>query len=218
MHFSRSNQSKKASSSESSNSRTQMNQQLGHDNNIDDESKSESAFECNICLETARDAVVSLCGHLFCWPCLHQWMYSTDNNGQSHNTCPVCKSAISRDKTIPIYGRGGNSDRQDPRDKLPPRPPGQRTEIPNQQNQFPFNPMYAMGGAGAQIFGFDGGFHMSFGITSLPHYIFGLLQEYTSNDRYDEAGNERLDNTDFLWMRLFAIFGIICIIITLHLC
>lgn len=24
-----------------------------------------SAYECNICLDTARDAVVSMCGHLF---------------------------------------------------------------------------------------------------------------------------------------------------------
>merc|ERR1739838_1024279 len=30
------------------------------------------AFECNICLDTASDAVISMCGHLFCWPCLHQ--------------------------------------------------------------------------------------------------------------------------------------------------
>ena len=29
-------------------------------------------IQCNICLDTARDAVVSMCGHLFCWPCLHQ--------------------------------------------------------------------------------------------------------------------------------------------------
>ena len=25
----------------------------------------ESAFECNICLETAKNAVISMCGHLF---------------------------------------------------------------------------------------------------------------------------------------------------------
>lgn len=26
---------------------------------------SDSTFECNICLDTAREAVISLCGHLF---------------------------------------------------------------------------------------------------------------------------------------------------------
>lgn len=50
-------------------------------------------FECNICLEPATDAVVSRCGHLFCWPCLHQWIEVK----KLHAVCPVCKAAISRD-------------------------------------------------------------------------------------------------------------------------
>lgn len=29
------------------------------------EDNPESAFECNICLETAKNAVISMCGHLF---------------------------------------------------------------------------------------------------------------------------------------------------------
>ena len=36
------------------------------------DSKASEEFECNICLDVARDAVISVCGHLFCWPCLHQ--------------------------------------------------------------------------------------------------------------------------------------------------
>lgn len=31
----------------------------------DESTGQEGAFECNICLDTAKDAVVSLCGHLF---------------------------------------------------------------------------------------------------------------------------------------------------------
>lgn len=190
------------------------NDNLINNNNSNDSRRFESAFECNICLETARDAVVSMCGHLFCWPCLHQWMYATaDGNTQSHKTCPVCKSAISRDKTIPIYGRGGDEEnRQDPRDKLPPRPAGQRTEVPNQQNQFPYGNVWAMGGPGAQIFGLgDGGFHVSFGIASLPHYIFAFFQEYAAN-------NDRRNDTDFFLMKFFAICGFLCIILTLYFC
>lgn len=30
-----------------------------------EEKKEDRTFECNICLDTARDAVVSMCGHLF---------------------------------------------------------------------------------------------------------------------------------------------------------
>lgn len=31
----------------------------------DDKAEDERAFECNICLDTAKDAVISMCGHLF---------------------------------------------------------------------------------------------------------------------------------------------------------
>ena len=35
------------------------------DDQDNNEDPSESNFECCICLETAKDAVISLCGHLF---------------------------------------------------------------------------------------------------------------------------------------------------------
>jgi E3 ubiquitin-protein ligase RNF5 len=209
--FSRSHHSKRSSDNESKQAGNQKGGKLDNEND-DNSSKQDSAFECNICLETAKDAVVSMCGHLFCWPCLYQWMYATDSNTQSHKTCPVCKSAISREKTIPIYGRTGDeTNRQDPRDKLPPRPSGQRTEVPNQPNQFAYGNVWAMGGPGAQIFGFgDGGFHLSFGIASLPQYILTFLQEITPNDRRND--------TDFFLMKFFAICGFLCILLTVYFC
>lgn len=113
-----------------------------------------SAYECNICLDTARDAVVSMCGHLFCWPCLHQWLETRPNR----KTCPVCKAGISKEKVIPLYGRG-NANQQDPREKVPPRPQGQRTEPENSNNLNGF-------GLG------DNGFQMSFGIGAFPFGFF----------------------------------------------
>ncbi|KAG2471265.1 LIMK2 kinase, partial [Polypterus senegalus] len=45
-------------------------------------SSQDSTFECNICLDTAKDAVISLCGHLFwCSECcdhLINWYYEKD--------------------------------------------------------------------------------------------------------------------------------------------
>ncbi|KAK6625060.1 hypothetical protein RUM43_005351 [Polyplax serrata] len=120
----------------------------------EEKEKDDKTFECNICLDTAKDAVVSLCGHLFCWPCLHQWLETRPNK----QMCPVCKAAINKDKVIPLYGRG-SSKQEDPRNKVPPRPAGQRTE-PENNGTFPG-------------FGFgDGNFHMSFGIGAFPFAFF----------------------------------------------
>uniref|UniRef100_A0A452RJ21 E3 ubiquitin-protein ligase RNF n=1 Tax=Ursus americanus TaxID=9643 RepID=A0A452RJ21_URSAM len=88
------------------------------------------------------------------WPCLHQWLETRPNR----QVCPVCKAGISRDKVIPLYGRGSTG-QQDPREKTPPRPQGQRPEPENR--------------GGFQGFGFgDGGFQMSFGIGAFPFGIF----------------------------------------------
>uniref|UniRef100_A0A8D2QRK3 E3 ubiquitin-protein ligase RNF185 n=1 Tax=Zosterops lateralis melanops TaxID=1220523 RepID=A0A8D2QRK3_ZOSLA len=95
-------------------------------NGSGDNINQDNTFECNICLDTAKDAVISLCGHLFCWPCLHQWLETRPNR----QVCPVCKAGISRDKVIPLYGRGSTG-QQDPREKTPPRPQGQRPEPEN---------------------------------------------------------------------------------------
>lgn len=38
----------------------------------DEEKKDDSMYVCNICLDIAKDAVVSMCGHLYCWPCLSE--------------------------------------------------------------------------------------------------------------------------------------------------
>ncbi|KAF8387392.1 hypothetical protein PRIPAC_76534 [Pristionchus pacificus] len=50
-------------------------------------------FECNICLDTAKDAVVSHCGHLFCWPCLVQWL----DTRPYRQLCTACKALTSCD-------------------------------------------------------------------------------------------------------------------------
>ncbi|XP_065363566.1 E3 ubiquitin-protein ligase RNF185-like [Calliphora vicina] len=119
----------------------------------EDDKNEDSIFECNICLDTAKDAVVSMCGHLFCWPCLHQWLETRP----SRKLCPVCKAAIGKDKVIPLYGRNSTK-QEDPRNKVPPRPAGQRTEPEPQQ--------------GFQGFSFGDGFHMSFGIGAFPFGYF----------------------------------------------
>nr|ABB97510.1 BSK65-TEST1 [Homo sapiens] len=63
----------------------------GSSNGAGESGGQDSTFECNICLDTAKDAVISLCGHLFCWPCLHQWLETRPNR----QVCPVCKAGLA---------------------------------------------------------------------------------------------------------------------------
>ncbi|CAG0882516.1 unnamed protein product [Cyprideis torosa] len=160
-----------------------------------------SLYECNICLDTARDAVVSNCGHLFwnfvfySWPCLHTWLETRP----ARPVCPVCKAGISKDKVIPIYGRG-DSKREDPREKLPPRPPGQRSEPE-------FQPGHG--------FGFGEGFQMSFGIGAFPFGFFA--SSFNFGDQRPQAANpgtaqhleEQYLSKLFLYVAIFFLIWII---------
>jgi len=163
------------------------------------EEEPERAFECNICLDTARDAVVSMCGHLFCWPCLHQWLETRPNR----QICPVCKAGISRDKVVPLYGRGANS--SDPRDKVPPRPQGQRSEPTTNS---PFSGFGFGGGNG-------GGFHMSFGIGAFPfgflatNLNFGEERPGAPQPGSAQEQEEQFLHKVFLWVAFAFIFWLL---------
>nr|ACG38054.1 RING finger protein 5 [Zea mays] len=115
-------------------------------------------FECNICFELPQEPIVTLCGHLFCWPCLYKWLRIHSHSPE----CPVCKAVVEEEKLVPLYGRG--KDRVDPRSKnvpgaadIPSRPAGQRpatapqadpnnAHFPNAAN--PANPWFMGGGGG----------------------------------------------------------------------
>uniref|UniRef100_A0A665U6J4 RING-type E3 ubiquitin transferase n=1 Tax=Echeneis naucrates TaxID=173247 RepID=A0A665U6J4_ECHNA len=153
-----------------------------------DRDRDRATFECNICLDTARDAVISMCGHLF-------W-YGRETR-PSRQQCPVCKAGISREKVIPLYGRGSAS-QEDPRLKTPPRPQGQRTEPESRGGMF-------------QGFG-DTGFHMSFGIGAFPFgfftTVFNTNDPFHRADQYagDHQGNGNLNNGNNNWQDSLFLF------------
>uniref|UniRef100_A0A3Q0SNM3 E3 ubiquitin-protein ligase RNF185 n=1 Tax=Amphilophus citrinellus TaxID=61819 RepID=A0A3Q0SNM3_AMPCI len=140
-----------------------------------------ATFECNICLDTATDAVISMCGHLF-W---YVWLETRPSRQQ----CPVCKAGISREKVIPLYGRGSSS-QEDPRLKTPPRPQGQRTEPESRGGMF-------------RGFG-DAGFHMSFGIGAFPFGFFTTV--FNANDPFHRAGNGNINNGNNNWQDSLFLF------------
>ncbi|XP_060975091.1 E3 ubiquitin-protein ligase RMA1H1 [Cannabis sativa] len=81
----------------------------GHEWKPISENSSNGCFDCNICLDFAHEPIVTLCGHLYCWPCIYKWLHvqSASLASDEHPQCPVCKAEISHTAMVPLYGRGG---------------------------------------------------------------------------------------------------------------
>lgn len=111
-------------------------------------------FECRICLEDAKEPVVTQCGHLFCWGCMDKWL----SQNKSTLLCPVCKAGTSREKLVPIFL---NENSPDPRGSGTPRPkPAREQPQPNPEYSrfggFAPGPQFAAGfGLFPGIFGFS---------------------------------------------------------------
>ncbi|KAG9287879.1 hypothetical protein G9A89_017474 [Geosiphon pyriformis] len=182
---------------EASSSNSQINPEISisQDHKI---STDTSDFECNICFDTASSPVLTLCGHLYCWSCLHQWL-----EAQSQNPfCPVCKGGCGKDKVIPIYGRG--KEPKDPRmnSDIPNRPPGQRPQHRRDQNQpgpqfFP----------GSHSTGFGPHFSVSASVSLFPS-LFGA--EFTFPPATAPGDNVPSPQQTFL-SRLFLICGCLAV-------
>lgn len=67
-------------------------------------------FDCNICLDFVHDPVVTLCGHLYCWPCIYKWIHYqsvvAEKLDHQQAQCPVCKAVVSKETLVPLYVRG----------------------------------------------------------------------------------------------------------------
>lgn len=125
---------------------------------------SEEEWECNICLEPLKDTVCTLCGHLYCWPCLYRWL----NTG--HTTCPVCKAGVNKENVIPIYTRGND---KDPRTQDVPERPASQRPVPDRPVQ--------QGGIPGIAQGQFGGMHFAAGVGFFPSLLGLQFQAFTSN-------------------------------------
>ena len=57
-----------------------------------------SRYACAICMENeAIEAVVTACGHLYCWSCLYRWLDA------GHSRCPVCSARVNKSDVTPLY-------------------------------------------------------------------------------------------------------------------
>ena len=75
-------------------------------------------FECTICLDTAKEPVLTRCGHMFCWPCIYNWLDSKEGKTK----CPNCKNEITIHDLIPVYSSNESQENTNRFKKIPKRP------------------------------------------------------------------------------------------------
>ncbi|XP_060181797.1 uncharacterized protein LOC132611383 [Lycium barbarum] len=92
-----------------------------------DKDGSGSFFDCNICLDMAKEPILTCCGHLYCWACFYQLPYVDSTTKE----CPVCKGEVADANITPIYGNGHEEVQCG--SEIPPRPGAHRVESVRQQ-------------------------------------------------------------------------------------
>ena len=131
-------------------------------------------FECTICLDAAKEPVLTRCGHMFCWPCIYNWLDSKGGKAK----CPNCKNEITKDDLIPVYANNENKENTNRFKNIPKRPKAERN--PNsdrdENNQNFFN------------FGFS-----SFGLGGFFPFM-GMGMNFNNNNQYENEYNNDNNN------------------------
>ena len=134
-------------------------------------------FYCNISLDQVRDPVVTFCGHLFCWACIYKWTNSSNTSRQRVDQydkdespkCPVCKSDVSEDTIVPIYGRGQKTPQSGL--TLPKRPSG---------------PVYDVRGVGQRL---DEGVSNQRNMYRMPDPVMGVVCDTVYRRLFGESSS-----------------------------
>ena len=65
-----------------------------------------ATLTCRICLDDATQAVVTPCGHVFCWACLYRWL---SHSGK--DSCPLCNGYVEPSGSCLLYTSPSPRDR-----------------------------------------------------------------------------------------------------------
>ncbi|KAK4345221.1 hypothetical protein RND71_035397 [Anisodus tanguticus] len=87
-----------------------------------------SFFDCNICLDMAKEPILTCCGHLYCWSCFYQLPYVDSTTKE----CPVCKGEVTDANVTPIYGNGNKEVQCG--SEIPARPKAHRVDSVRKQH------------------------------------------------------------------------------------
>ena len=149
------------------------------------------------------------------------------------NACPVCKSEISRENVIPLYGHGANnkhpagnrsSETNETDDSVPGRPRAQHTPAPERRQSMPApgperpnNPWDPYGVHGNNNFAFTAGFGFFPSLFGLTFQTYGLgPPPPRANGRGPQMPRDE-ELHQLLLSRMLFIFGCLVILMLLFL-
>ena len=138
-------------------------------------------FECTICLDTAKEPVLTKCGHIFCWPCIYNWLESKGGKAK----CPNCKNLITKNDLIPVYSNEENKDNTNRFKNIPKRPKAERNPNSDRENY--------QGSFSNFSFNF-GGFFPFMGGMSFNNFNNG--NQYSENQDYNQENNYNYQNNN----------------------
>lgn len=52
-----------------------------------------SSLKCPLCLEMCKAQTTTLCGHVFCWKCVNEWV-------SEKSECPICRSGVEPQQLV----------------------------------------------------------------------------------------------------------------------
>ena len=147
---------------------------------MDSKKETGANFECTICLDTAKEPVLTKCGHMFCWPCIYNWLDS--KNGRAK--CPNCKNIITKEDLIPVYSNGETKENTNRFKNIPKRPKAERNPNSDREDN------------GSQNF-----FNFSFGSFGLGGFFPFMGMNFNNNqyeNDYDNNYNNNQRQSEFL--------------------
>lgn len=59
----------------------------------DDTGTQSSRYSCSMCVDTAKNASVIPCGHVYCWYCITDWL-------RTNRRCPLCRTPCEPQQTV----------------------------------------------------------------------------------------------------------------------